>query len=100
MEIKINQLGELLLTIPSDNPSIRTSTIHVPCSLEGLKVIRQILLADRAVRSTGQKPRFLTEAAPTQAMVEEYLKTHTPKQQVKKQKTNIHVDLSTLDLNF
>jgi hypothetical protein len=103
MEIRLNEEGDLVLTIPGSRPEVRASNLVIPCTEAGVRVIRQILTADKRERNLGITPRFVTEASPTQEMVRQYLSTHAPKVQVKiptKKKQEVEFDASGLDLEF
>lgn len=103
MEIRLNDEGELVLTVPGSRPDVRASNLVIPCTEAGVRVIRQILTADKRDRSFGITPRFVTEASPTQEMVRQYLRNHAPKIPVKtppKPRREVEVNLSGLDLDF
>lgn len=102
MNIRLNRNGELTLSIPG-KPDKRGHDVVIPLTVDGLAVIRQILLADRRDREAGRIPSFATEAAPTQEMVKEYLRRHAPKVAVKiptKKTQLVSIDTEALDLDF
>lgn len=102
MEIKLNGNGELTLSVPG-KPGHRGHDLIIPASVEGLKVITQILRADRAERAAGRIPSFATSAAPTQEMVRQYLRVHAPKIPVKiptKKTQLVAVDVTALELDL
>jgi len=102
MEIQLKENGELALQIPG-REGHRGHTVTIPTTPEGLRVILQILTADRRERAANREPRFATEAAPTQQMVQAYLKHHAQKVPVKviaKKMQLVELDISTLELDF
>lgn len=103
MEINLNPNGELTLTIPGRTSEARPHNVILPISVEGVRVLHQILQADRRERLAGNAPRFATPASPTQEMVRKYLQTHAPKVEVRtvaRKAMKVELDLSSLELDF
>lgn len=70
MNLSLSPSGELLLSIPSVLAEGRTQELTIPCTVEGLRVIRRILrerVADAEVPSLG-KP-----SEPVASMIAEFL---------------------------
>lgn len=103
MEIRINGNLDLVLHIEGKDggPGHR---LIIPTTVEGVKTLKQILLADKQVRERGEQPKFGTEASPTQEMVKEYLRSHSvtkPKTKPQLPKKEVmELDLTGLNLEF
>lgn len=66
--LSLSPSGDLLLSIPS--PTGEAQTVLVPFSVEGLRVIRKVLLA----RESEPDQRLGHWSEPTQSMVEAFLR--------------------------